>query len=272
MAPVLAFYGWRMAFYLLGGLGLICVLLAWRYLSNTPQEHPGIAKKELAEHEIEREADAITMDKTLAKASLRQLMASPIIWVLFLSWLTLTISMYGYMTWLPAYLMKVRGLSLAKVGFAASMPFFFAAIGTGISGWLLDKFFRNNRKALIIIAELLGAFFLYQFFNVADNATAQVYQCVAAFFLWMALGAFWSLAVLVIPEHLMGSGSGFVNTGGQFGGFLAPMAIGFMIDYFGGNFAAGFNVLIGSTIISAAIIALFVKNKKQVIESTSVSA
>jgi nitrate/nitrite transporter NarK len=88
----------------------------------------------------------------------------------------------------------------------------------------------------------------------------------------MALGAFWSVAVLVIPEHLMGSGSGFVNTGGQFGGFIAPIAIGYMIDYFGGNYASGFNVLIGSTIISAVIVALFVKSKKPTTANASASA
>ena len=262
MAPIIANFGWRAAFYILGAAGFLCALLAWRYLSDTPRQCRDISPKELAEYEAERAAEAATGDTKLAKASLGQLLASPIIWVLFTVWLTLTIAMYGYMTWLPTYLMKVRGLSLMSAGVAASIPFFFAAIGTGISGWIMDKFFMNNGKVLIIIAELLGAFFLYQFFNVADNTAAQIYQCIAAFFLWMALGAFWSVAVLVIPEHLMGSGSGFVNTGGQFGGFIAPIAIGFMIDYFGGNYASGFNVLIGSTILSAAIVALFLNNRK----------
>lgn len=262
MAPIIANFGWRAAFYILGAAGFFCALLSWRYLSDTPRQCRDISPQELAEYEAERAAEAATGDTKLAKASLGQLLASPIIWVLFTVWFTLTIAMYGYMTWLPTYLMKVRGLSLMSAGVAASIPFFFAAIGTGISGWIMDKFFKNNGKVLIIIAELLGAFFLYQFFNVADNTAAQIYQCIAAFFLWMALGAFWSVAVLVIPEHLMGSGSGFVNTGGQFGGFIAPIAIGFMIDYFGGNFASGFNVLIGSTILSAAIVALFLNNRK----------
>jgi len=262
MAPIIANYGWRAAFYILGAAGFLCALLSWRYLSDTPRQCRDISPQELAEYEAERAAEAAAGDTKLAKASLGQLLASPIIWVLFTVWFTLTIAMYGYMTWLPTYLMKVRGLSLMSAGVAASIPFFFAAIGTGISGWIMDKFFKNNGKVLIIIAELLGAFFLYQFFNVADNTAAQIYQCIAAFFLWMALGAFWSVAVLVIPEHLMGSGSGFVNTGGQFGGFIAPIAIGFMIDYFGGNFASGFNVLIGSTILSAAIVALFLNNRK----------
>jgi sugar phosphate permease len=265
MAPIIANFGWRAAFYVLGTAGLVCALLSWRYLADTPRQHRGISAAELAEHEAERKAEAAAAgDGGMAKASLRQLMASPTIWMLFLVWLTLTIAMYGYMTWLPTYLMKVRGLSLMNAGFAASVPFFFAAIGTGISGWLMDRFFKNNIKMMIVLSELLGAFFLYQFFNVADNTMAQIYQCVAAFFLWMALGSFWSLTVLVIPEHLMGSGSGFVNTGGQFGGFIAPIAIGMMIDYFGGNYAAGFNVLIGSTIVSALIVTFFVKTRKPI--------
>ncbi|MBP2639463.1 MAG: hypothetical protein H6Q66_414 [Firmicutes bacterium] len=265
VAPILIAYGWRVMFYILGLAGAVCVVASWLYIANTPKEHKRITQAELDQHNAEVAADALTSDKVMAKASLGQLMASPAIWILFISVLTLTITIYGYLTWLPAYLIKVRGLSLAKAGIAASIPFFFAAIGMAVSGWLSDKYFRNNRKYLVIASELLGAFFLYQFFNVADMATAQIYQCVAAFFLYMALGAIWTLPVLMIPVHLMGSGSGFVNTGGQLGGFLAPLAIGFMIDYFGGDYVAGFNVLIGSSIISAAIVALFVKEKKEVV-------
>lgn len=272
VAPILGAYGWRTLFFILGLMGVGCVIISWLYISNTPQEHKNISKSELDEYEAERAADAVSGDKALAKASLGQLMASPAIWILFISVLTLTITIYGYLTWLPAYLTKVRGLSLAKVGIAASVPFFFASIGMALSGWLSDKFFSNNRKILVIVSELLGAFFLYQFFNVADMTTAQVYQCVAAFFLYMALGSIWTLPVLMIPEHLMGSGAGFVNTGGQIGGFVAPMAIGFMIDYFGGDYVAGFNVLIGSTLISAIIVALFVKEKKQDSQEKAISA
>ena len=272
MAPIIANFGWRAAFYILGAAGFLCAVLSWRYLSDTPRQCRDISQQELAQYEAERAAEAAAGDAKLAKATLGQLMVSPVIWVLFIVWLTLTIAMYGYMTWLPTYLMKVRGLSLMSAGVAASIPFFFAAVGTGISGWIMDKFFKNNGKILIIITELLGAFFLYQFFNVADNTMAQIYQCIAAFFLWMALGAFWSVAVLVIPEHLMGSGSGFVNTGGQFGGFIAPIAIGYMIDYFGGNYASGFNVLIGSTILSAVIVALFLKKRKPATPASTSSA
>lgn len=271
VAPILAAWGWRATFYVLGALGVVCVILSWLYIANTPKEHKSITKEELERHEAEVAADALAADKKLAKASLGQLMASPAIWILFISVLTLTITIYGYLMWLPAYLTKVRGLSLMKVGFLASMPFFIAAIGMGMSGWLSDKYFRNNRKLLVIISELLGAFFLYQFYNVADLWTAQIMQCVAAFFLYMALGAIWTLPVLMIPEHLMGSGAGFVNTGGQLGGFLAPIFIGYMIDYYGGDFASGFNALIISILVSAVIVALFVKDKKEP-EKTPVSA
>lgn len=272
VAPILGEYGWRVLFYFLGVLGVVCVALSWFFIANTPKESKLVSKDELAQHEAEVAAEAAAAAKTGAPVSLRQLMMSPAIWVLFFAVFTLTTPIYGYLTWLPAYLTKVRGLSLAKVGIAASMPFFFAAIGMASSGWLSDKFFKNNRKLLVIISELLGAFFLYQFFNVADMGTAQIYQCIAAFFLYMALGAIWTLPVLMIPDHLMGSGTGFVNMGGQFGGFVAPMAIGFMIDYFGGNYVAGFNVIIVSTLISALILALFVRDKKSAAAPENVSA
>ncbi|MDF2499547.1 MAG: hypothetical protein K0Q77_261 [Anaerosporomusa subterranea] len=272
VAPILASYGWRAVFYILGALGVVCVLLSWRYISNTPYECKGISKSEIEQFEAEKAIDAKNADKAMEKATLGQLMASPAIWILFVSVLALTITIYGYLTWLPAYLSKARGMSLAKVGVMASVPFFFATIGMGLSGWLSDKYFRNNRKLLVIVSELLGAFALYKFFNVVDMGEAQIYQCVAAFFLYMALGSIWSLPVLMIPEHLMGSGTGFVNTGGQLGGFIAPMAVGFMIDYFGGDYVAGFNVVIGSAVLSALIVAIFVKDKKKEVVMPTIAA
>ena len=272
VAPILESYGWRAVFYILGLLGTVCVMLSWRYISNSPYECKGISKSDLEKFEAEKAIDAQTADRAMAKATLGQLMASPAIWILFISVLSLTITIYGYLTWLPAYLSKVRGLSLARVGIMASVPFFFATIGMGLSGWLSDKFFRDNRKILVIASELLGAFALYKFFNVVDMGEAQIYQCIAAFFLYMALGSIWSLPVLMIPEHLMGSGTGFVNTGGQLGGFIAPMAVGFMIDYFGGDYVIGFNVLIGSSVLSALIVALFVKDKKKTPAAPAIAA
>ncbi|MDD5170958.1 MAG: MFS transporter, partial [Syntrophales bacterium] len=74
VAPVIAVFGWRAAFYLLGFAGLVCAVLAWKYMADSPRECRDISTQELAAYEGERAAEAAAGDAKLAKASLRQLM------------------------------------------------------------------------------------------------------------------------------------------------------------------------------------------------------
>jgi len=166
------------------------------------------------------------------------------------------------MTWLPTYLVKVRGLTLAKMSIAASIPFFVATVGMLLSGWMSDKFFRGRRRYLVIAAEVVGAFCLYLFYTTPSVEYATLYQSLAAGFLFMALGSIWALPVIYLPENLMGSGSGFVNTGGQLGGLVAPFALGLVIDWTGGNYDAAFKLLAFSCMVSSAIIFFGIREKK----------
>lgn len=61
----------------------------------------------------------------------------------------------------------------------------------------------------------------------------------------------------------MGSGSGFVNTGGQLGGLIAPFALGLIIDWTGGNYDAAFRLLALSCLISSTIIFFGIGEKVQ---------
>ena len=79
----------------------------------------------------------------------------------------------------------------------------------------------------------------------------------------MALGSIWALPVIYLPENLMGSGSGFVNTGGQLGGLVAPFALGLMIDWTGGNYDAAFRLLAVSCLVSSTIIFFGIGEKIQ---------
>jgi nitrate/nitrite transporter NarK len=79
-----------------------------------------------------------------------------------------------------------------------------------------------------------------------------VMQCIAGLLLFMAVGAIWAMPMVLLPPKLMGSGSGFINMGGQIGGFLTNIIIGYVITWSGNSYAAGFNVLFGGLAIGAA--------------------
>jgi sugar phosphate permease len=265
VAPLLAAYGWRMVFILLGALGIICVYVSWRYIVDRPEEFPGITAEEVKSIREQREADekaSANLEQSIApKSSFWDLIKEPRIWVMFFGVFFLTVPIWGYMTWLPTYLVKVRGMNLTRMAVAASIPFFVATVGMLLSGWMSDKLFRGRRRYLVIVAELVGAFCLYLFYTTPSAEYALLYQSLAAGFLFMALGSIWALPVIYLPENLMGSGSGFVNTGGQLGGLVAPLALGMVIDYTGGNYDAAFKLLAFSCLVSSTIIFFGIREK-----------
>lgn len=266
VAPLIAAYGWRAVFFILGVLGIVCVYISWRYIVDRPEDFPGISAEEvqlIKEQRAADEAAAAGLEQSIApKASFWELIQEPRIWVMFFGVFFLTVPIWGYMTWLPTYLLKVRGLTLAKMSIAASIPFFVATVGMLLSGWMSDKFFRGRRRYLVIVAELIGAICLYLFYTTPSVEYATLYQSLAAGFLFMALGSIWALPVIYLPENLMGSGSGFVNTGGQLGGLVAPFALGLVIDWTGGNYDAAFKLLAFSCMISSTIIFFGIREKK----------
>jgi sugar phosphate permease len=271
VAPLIALYGWRSVFYILGALGILCVIISWRYVVDKPEQFPGISAEEIQQIKADREADeaaSANLESSIApKTSFWDLMKEPRIWVMFFGVFFLTVPIWGYMTWLPTYLVKVRGMNLTRMAIAASIPFFVATVGMLLSGWMSDKLFRGRRRYLVVAAELVGAVCLYLFYTTPNAEYALLFQSLAAGFLFMALGSIWALPVIYLPENLMGSGSGFVNTGGQLGGLVAPLAIGMVIDWTGGSYDAAFQLLALSCLISSSIIFFGIAEKRKTVDT-----
>ena len=261
LAPLIARYGWRFCFYFLGILGIICVLLAKRYIYNTIHEGPSVSQSEKDEFEIDLKSQEANIEKSLEHTTFKNLIKEPMLWAFSIFGLFYNVGMYGWLTWLPTYLIKVKNLDLTSMAFAASIPFIFATIGCMSAGFISDKYFRGKRKILIVVCSFTGSLCLFLFTNI-DNVTAyMIMQCIAGFTLFMAASAFWALPLTILPTKLMGAGSGFINTGGQIGGFVTNIIIGYVITWTG-NYASGFIVMIGSIIIATIILILFIKERK----------
>ena len=266
LAPILKGYGWRAAFYLLGAIGLMTLMLAYRFIHDSVTVYPGARAEEILQHraEVDAEAAADIAQKTSASdpASFRELLRTRSVWALFFTALAGNITMYGWLNWLPSYLMKVKGLDLKSMALAASLPFAFGAIGCMTSGWVSDRWFRGRRKALVLACQVLGGLALFGFTQVANATGFMVMQCIAGLLLFMAVGAIWAMPMVLLPPKLMGSGSGFINMGGQIGGFLTNIVIGYVITWSGNSYAAGFNVLFGGLAIGAACMLFGVREKR----------
>ncbi len=247
---VLASWGWRVAFYVLGVLGVVALLLARRFVFDAPASHPRMSSEERAQLDVDADA------KANERGSYGELLRSPVVWALFVTALAGNVTMYGWLNWLPTYLLKVKGLDLKAMALAASLPFAFGAAGCMLSGWVSDRFFRSRRKLLVLACQVLGGLALFGFTRVDDVVRFTVLQCAAAFLLFMSVGAVWAMPMVLLPTRLMGAGSGLINMGGQIGGFITNILIGYVITLRGGDYAAGFDVLFAGLAVS--VIAVFV--------------
>lgn len=127
-------YSWRAMFIAMAVVGLIW-LAGWMFL--TPDDMPAPE----ARAQIQRKAGGITLADALK---------SPVVWGGML-----TNFCYGYftfycMTWMPAYLVEKRGLSLAKSGVFTFFSFAGIAIMAVIAGWAADKLIERGRDPVLV--------------------------------------------------------------------------------------------------------------------------
>ncbi len=124
-------YGWRVAFYLYGLLGLAWAIVWYAYYRNTPEEHAGT-------NEAERELIG-TARKRGTEVPWRKILAHGNIWVLSVMYFCYNFNLNVYQDWFPTYLHDSRGMTLAKMGFYASLPLLAGTLGDLAGGWFSDR-------------------------------------------------------------------------------------------------------------------------------------
>ncbi len=181
--------------------------------------------------------------------SYKELLKSTIIWQLVIICFGVSIVNKGLDSWMPTYLLNVRGVDLKAISILVPLPFIAAGLGAALSGWLMMKFFQQKK---ILAKYCLNPNCSTYLRNVLIKTLTSViiFQILVYFFKSIAFGSIFALLASFILPDKFGSASGIVNFGGQIAGFVAPLAIGFLIDLFNGSYNAAFIFLIAAVALS----------------------
>lgn len=262
VVAIMASWGWRAVFYSLLIPGILLAAWIWYCLPDKPEEKKGISSKEL--EELKEDTSALSITKAASQMSFWEVVAEPAVWKSFLILFFSNITAWGFIQWLPSYLVKARGFELFKMGITASLPFFAGTVGFIFGGWLTDVPFKNNRRIPLIISQWFTALFLYLTYTVESLEMLVVYQTIAGFFLFTATGIVFGLPMSAISKDIAGRAMGIVNTAGQVAGFLSPIIVGYLVQISGGgerSFDTAFIFLIGSVLISSLVAMTFTQRK-----------
>jgi len=247
-------YGWPLSFWVAAACGaFIVVPILMGRITDDYSTNKYISAEEKAYL-----AASYQNDTTLYKAAdlYRAVLTNKNFWIVCLSYLAMLSIWWGLLTWLPQYLMIARGFSLKSLGWAASLPYVLATIGILLGGYYSDRF---GKRAIFGTIALFSATFCI----IAGATTESRYLSV----ILLALGAgmnqvyyapSWSLLQNLLPDHLVGTGSGLMNGISNFISGMAPFIIGFLIQITG-NYVAGLFYLASLAFIGGIATLLLVK-------------
>ncbi|MDR5759202.1 MFS transporter [Caballeronia sp. LZ035] len=133
-AWLIAGTSWKMMFIVTGLAGLVW-LLPWLLMvrNDFPDATELASRKQRA-----------------ASVPLRNLLASPVVWGGLLTNFCYAYFAFYCMTWMPAYLVEQRGLSLQQSGLYTAFSFCGVAVTAALSGWLADRLIARGHDAVVV--------------------------------------------------------------------------------------------------------------------------
>ncbi len=246
--------GWPWVFYLCGGVGIIWAF-GWLWVARSrPEEHPSITSEELAYIQAER------VQPTTEHDGWSEVLRSPRVWALVLSYTVWVYNMWLMASWLPSYLVRGRGFSVGEMGVWGGAITGAALVGTIGGGWLSDQLLRYGhsvdraRKIFPLVSMLIGVPFMVLGVTVESAWLCVALLMGARLFNDAAISGYMSLPTEMSPRHL-GAIWGCMSTFGSLAGIIASMLAGYQVATTG-NWALPFYTSAGGITIAALIMAV----------------
>jgi sugar phosphate permease len=127
--------------------------------------------------------------------------------------ITLVITLYGVLNWIPFYLSDTFHFKLKDMGWWSSLYFVAGAVGSFSSAYLSDKVFRGNRQVMIMVSftGLAPFIFLLSTLSQADPILLAMALFGMGFFANMGWGPLTSIPAEIFSPEVYGRAMGFVN-------------------------------------------------------------
>jgi sugar phosphate permease len=263
-APVFVAYfvvawGWRIVFYSLMIPGVIVSALVW-WFCKRPRASQYLSAEELSEIEGDVSRTSFAAGE---KIGFTQLVRIPLVWKCFCTVFFFNIALWGLMTWLPTYLLRARGLTVMKMGIAASLPLLAGTAGVLVSGYLSDRWLKDYRHLIIVFGASIGAVFIYLNAIAVSAEAAVIHQIIGFFFLWFAWASIFTIPVAALPSGVVGSAMGVVNAAAQIPGFVSPLLVGYILTITLNDYYYVF-VLFVLSLLASSLVAVTIGSTKKV--------
>jgi MFS family permease len=225
---IIAQFGWRWVFIGEGALTLLLILAWYPLIANRPEDAKWLSATErdwlIARLKAEQ---AGFQGGSKPRVSYRAAMADLNLWKLVLLYFFYQVGIYGFAMWLPTLLKVLTNSGMAGIGWLSTLPYVAMIFGLYAFGQLSD---RSGNRRLYTALPILGfavCFFLSTVLK-ADIWVSYAFLVACGFFMQSASGVFWTVPPLIFPAQVAGGVRGIINALGNLGGFIGPLAVGWL--------------------------------------------
>ena len=228
---LIAAVGWRTSFWIFGSLGVFWAVLWWRWFRDDPAKHPAVNADELRTIREDRSAN-----EEYRKIPWRSLLSRNLLFIC-VTYFAFGYGLYFYLTWLQTYLREARGFSANQASLLASLVLLSGAGASIVGGFWTDHWvkrygLRVGRSGVAAIS-LVGSGLILGIAAVTDNSVAAALLiAVAAGIADLCISAAWAVC-LDIGRESAGTVTGCMNTFANLGGAIAPVAMGYAVQWWG---------------------------------------
>ena len=233
----IALWGWRSAFVVTGGLGLVWAAL-WYAVYRSPDEHRNVSDAERA-HVLAGRAP----DRRGAQPDRgwRGVIATRDFWSIAIPRFLADPAWQTFSFFIPLYLVETKGMDLKGIAAFAWLPFLAADAGSLVGGYYAPFLMRRfgtslltSRKITVATGALLMIGPACIGLTVSPGAAIALF-CIGGFAHQMLSGALITLAADLFDEQVVATASGMTGSAAWIGGLGFSLVIGALADTIGYN-------------------------------------
>lgn len=216
-AFLIYFFNWRVMFGVSGAIGLFW-LIGWFALVRDNDRGT---------------AGAFALTNSMDDVPFQQVIQSTVMWGILLGTFAYGYFLFFCLTWLPAYFVEYRHLSVSSMSFYTMFSFGGLAAVTILAGWLADCLIKRGldavgvRKTFTILGFITASTEVFGAYTQSQS----VALFVAVFSLaglGLATANYWALTQTLIPGSAIGRVAGLQNCASNVSGIAASLITGWL--------------------------------------------
>jgi len=238
-SSLISLYRWRISFGI-AALATAALTLLWFW---SVRDYPA---------GVPREASSSVTRPVRLPADWLRLVLNRNLALLTLAYFTTGYFQYIFYYWIYYYFGQVRRAGFSQSARYTTIVFVTQGVMMPLGGWLSDRLTRSygarfGRRAVPLAGLSAGGILLFAGTIASGTAGAVLSLSLATGFVSWCEGPFWAAAIEVAGEQV-GAAAGMLNTGGNLGGFFAPIVTPYVASRLGwswGLYAGSLMAIIG---------------------------